>query len=156
MDTEPVESGELSAGDLVVVDGEPGVVTDVEQSEGGKHGTAKVSLEVEDLAGSGSRTLSQPADAEVEMPVFERRRNPVVMTGGTDHFDPVGVRVAPGTGVVWLWDDDEPHRVVAEDGTFESDRQEGEGHTYEHTFGESGVYVYRCAVHETRGAVVVD
>jgi plastocyanin len=156
MDTEPVESGALSEGDLLVVDGEPCAVTDTEQSEGGKHGTGKVTIEAVGLTDGESRTLTQPADAEVEMPVFERERNPLVLTGGEDHFDPVGVRVAEGSGVVWLWDDEEPHRLVAADGVFDSGREAGEGYTVEHEFGESGVYLYRCAVHDRRGVVVVE
>jgi plastocyanin len=153
MDTEERETGELDVGDLVVVDGEICRVTNTESSAGGKHGTAKVTVAAESLGGE-EHSLTQPEDAAVEVPVFEATSNPLVLVGGEDHFDPLGVRVAPGSNVVWLFDDDDPHQVVVGD-AFESDREAGEGFTAEYTFEEAGVYPYRCTVHGAAGVVVV-
>lgn len=157
MKTEEVEAGEIEEGDLVVIDGEPCLVTSFDHSSPGKHGTPKVTIEGTGLTDGGERTLAQPMDAAVEVPVFETQRNPVISVGGDGgHFDPVGVTVPVDTNVVWLWDDDEPHAVAATDESFASDRESGEGTTFEHPFDEPGTYAYGCEVHGGTGVVVVE
>jgi hypothetical protein len=50
------------------------------------------------------------------------------------------------------------HNVVGQDGSFESELTDEEGHTFSHTFEEAGVYRYVCGPHEAmgmKGAVVV-
>ncbi|MGM0604666.1 MAG: halocyanin domain-containing protein [Halobacteriota archaeon] len=85
-----------------------------------------------------------------------------VMVGAGDQgllFDPAAVRVDPGTTVVWEWTGmGGGHNVAATDGSFESETAEDEGHTFEHTFEDEGVYTYVCTPHEAlgmKGAVVV-
>jgi len=78
---------------------------------------------------------------------------------GAFAFGPAAVRVDPGTTVVWEWTGNGgSHNVAAEDGSFESEMVGEEGHTFEQTFDEEGVYKYACTPHKPlgmKGAVVV-
>lgn len=80
--------------------------------------------------------------------------------GGSYAFAPAAVRVSPGTRVVWTWTGEgASHDVVAEDGSFESELVAEEGHTFSHTFEESGTDKYACTPHRAlgmKGAVVVE
>ncbi|WP_418280235.1 halocyanin domain-containing protein [Halorubrum sp. DTA98] len=67
-------------------------------------------------------------------------------------FTPPAVAVSPGTTVVWEWTGEGgDHDVTAEDGPFQSDQSADEGHTFEHTFEESGTFRYVCTPHEAVG-----
>ena len=75
-------------------------------------------------------------------------------------FRPPGIRVTPGTTVVWEWTDHPgEHNVVALDGAFDSgDPSDVAGLSFEHTFEAEGLYPYVCETHRDegmRGAVVV-
>ncbi|WP_132056818.1 halocyanin domain-containing protein [Halorussus amylolyticus] len=80
--------------------------------------------------------------------------------GGGFAFGPAAVAVSTGTTVVWEWTGDgDAHNVVAEDGSFESEQVTEAGHTFEHTFEETGTYEYVCVPHEAmgmKGAIVVE
>jgi plastocyanin len=158
MDTTERDAADLEAGDVVLVDGQPCLVTDVAETQGGKHGTAKVNAETEGLYDGEEHALSQPADAVVEVVAVESGTNPLVMVSADPggHFDPPVVRVSAGSRVVWLWDDDAAHEVRAADGAFASDRTDGEGFTFEHTFADAGRYRYDCGVHGASGVVLVE
>lgn len=158
MHTTDVDAGDLAEGDLVMIDDEPCLIRSAETSSaGGKHGTAKVTIEAVTLADESEKSLTQPEDGALDVPVFETGSNPLILVGDTDpHFDPLGVHISPGGNVVWLWDDDEAHQIVAEDGSFESDRDSGEGFTFEHAFDDPGIYAYGCAEHDGLGVVVVE
>ena len=79
--------------------------------------------------------------------------------GGAFAFDPVAVRVDPGTEVVWTWTGGGgSHNVVAEDGSFASDYHSDQGATFAHVADAAGVYPYACAPHKAmgmKGALVV-
>jgi len=79
--------------------------------------------------------------------------------GGNFGFGPAAVRIDAGTTVVWEWTGEGgSHNVADEDGDFESELVGDEGHTFEHTFEESGVSLYNCTPHKgvgMKGAVVV-
>ncbi len=69
-------------------------------------------------------------------------------------YDPAAVRITTGTTIVWEWTGvGGSHDVVEEDGEFESDQYVEEGHTFSHTFEETGVYRYVCTPHQTQGMV---
>jgi halocyanin-like protein len=61
-----------------------------------------------------------------------------------DMFEPVVVRVVPGTTVTWLWTGyGGPHNVAALDGSFDSgDSVTTSGTHFEHTFSEPDTYRY--------------
>ncbi|MFW6318040.1 MAG: halocyanin domain-containing protein [Halorubrum sp.] len=67
-------------------------------------------------------------------------------------FGPAAVAVSAGTTVTWEWTGEGgQHNVADADGAFESETVGEEGHTFEHTFEESGVYTYACTPHESVG-----
>lgn len=68
-------------------------------------------------------------------------------------FDPAAIAIAAGTTVTWEWTGEGgSHNVVSQDdGPLESETTEEEGHTYSHTFEESGTFVYSCSPHEAAG-----
>jgi halocyanin-like protein len=68
--------------------------------------------------------------------------------GGGYGFAPAAVEVTSGTTVVWEWTGvGGAHNVVAENGAFESTYSSKQGHTFEHTFEETGTYTYYCQPH---------
>ncbi|SDX66589.1 halocyanin domain-containing protein [Halopenitus persicus] len=75
-------------------------------------------------------------------------------------FAPPAVAVSTGTTVTWEWTGQGgQHNVAAEDGSFESEQTNEEGHTFEHTFESAGTYTYICTPHEAvgmKGAIVVE
>ncbi|MFC5973858.1 halocyanin domain-containing protein [Halomarina salina] len=79
--------------------------------------------------------------------------------GGSFAFDPVAVRIDPGTTVVWTWTGEGgTHNVAAKDGSFTSEYYGSTGETFEHAFADPGVVRYSCVPHEAmgmKGAVVV-
>jgi halocyanin-like protein len=80
--------------------------------------------------------------------------------GGNFGFGPAAVRVDTGTTVVWEWNGKGgSHNVAADAGVFESELVSEDGHTFSHTFEETGTVRYACTPHETvgmKGAVVVE
>lgn len=79
--------------------------------------------------------------------------------GGNFAYDPALIRVDPGTTVRWEWESS-GHTVTSVSGNFEMDTgRESSGHETNHTFEESGNYLYECSPHSSaghRGAVIVD
>lgn len=77
-------------------------------------------------------------------------------------FGPPAIRVDEGTTVVWEWTGDGgAHNVYhdVDEPAFESDLMDAEGETFNHTFEETGTYLYVCQPHEglgMNGAVVVE
>lgn len=81
--------------------------------------------------------------------------------GGNFGFGPPAIRVDAGTTVTWEWTGrGSSHNVVHEEGAFDSGQAAAEeGTTFEHTFEETGTYLYVCEPHESlgmKGAVVVE
>jgi halocyanin-like protein len=68
--------------------------------------------------------------------------------------------VSRGTTIVWEWTGDGgTHNVVAENNEFESKSSNSNGHTYEYTFEDTGVFKYVCEPHRSagmKGAIVVE
>jgi plastocyanin len=70
-------------------------------------------------------------------------------------FAPATLTVSAGTSVTWVNRDEEPHTVVAGDGSFHSPGM-GTGATFSHTFSTAGTFDYVCSIHPMmRGTVVV-
>jgi plastocyanin len=63
-------------------------------------------------------------------------------------FAPATLTVAPGTQVVWINHDDEPHTVTSVDGgrTFKSPAL-GTDDKFTFTFAKPGTYKYFCSIH---------
>lgn len=96
--------------------------------------------------------------------VDRREQNEVVVRVGAGSrgrsFAPPAVMVSQGTTIVWEWTGDGgTHNVVAENNEFESKYSDSNGHTYEYTFEDTGVFKYVCEPHRSagmKGAVVVE
>ncbi|WP_458687912.1 cupredoxin domain-containing protein [Nocardia tengchongensis] len=69
-------------------------------------------------------------------------------------FGPGSLTVAAGTTVTWTNKDEEPHTVVANDGSFRSPTL-GTGATYTFTFAKPGSFAYVCSIHPFMHATVV-
>jgi plastocyanin len=70
-------------------------------------------------------------------------------------FTPANITVAVGTTVTWTNRDEEPHNVVANDGSFHSPGLGTQG-TYSYTFRNAGTFDYVCSIHPSmHGSVVV-
>jgi len=75
-------------------------------------------------------------------------------------FGPPAIRITTGTQVRWDWTGEGgQHNIVDDAGTFGSGTpQEGAGNSYTYTFDETGLYKYKCTVHDPnmRGVVFVE
>jgi amicyanin len=70
-------------------------------------------------------------------------------------FDPATLTVPVGATVTWTNRDEEPHTVVANDGSFHSPGL-GTNSTYSFTFPTAGSFDYICSIHPfMHGTVVV-
>jgi amicyanin len=70
-------------------------------------------------------------------------------------FTPANLTVKVGDTVTWTNKDEEPHNVVANDGSFRSPGLDSNG-TYSYTFTKAGSVDYICGIHQfMHGTVVV-
>lgn len=65
---------ELKEGDLVIIDNAPCKVEKVSTSVSGKHGAAKTRVEAIGLFDGKRRSIVQPADESVEIPIIKRKK----------------------------------------------------------------------------------
>ena len=109
-------------------------------------------------------TFSTPqAMPGMEMPTPASSAPPAApnpATGGTRveisdfAFTPAALTVRVGTTVVWTNHDDEPHTVVAKDGSFHSPALATDA-SYSFTFTAPGTFDYVCSIHPMMTATVV-
>jgi plastocyanin len=114
------------------------------------------------LAGcSASRPAAHPsvtfgpdtATPSVTAPAAPVSGNQITIDGFA--FAPATLTVSAGNSVTWVNRDEEPHTVVAGDGSFHSPGM-GTGATFSHTFSTAGTFDYVCSIHPMmRGTVVV-
>ena len=70
-------------------------------------------------------------------------------------YDPATINIKVGDTVTWTNNDDHDHTVVADDGSFKSDKL-GNGDIFQHQFKKAGTYSYSCAYHpRMKGKVIV-
>ena len=69
-------------------------------------------------------------------------------------FSPATLTVRAGSTVTWTNRDEEPHTVVANDGSFHSPGM-GSQATFSFTFSKAGTYDYVCSIHPFMRATVV-
>ena len=75
-------AGSLKEGSYVLIDGFPSQVKSVEKSKPGKHGAAKVRVTATGIFDTQKRNLMKPTDANVEIPIIEKRSGQVVAVMG--------------------------------------------------------------------------
>ena len=144
------------AGTAVLIAGCSGDDDDGGNGNGNGNGNGGVPSEIDDYLGDANLYDGSAEDMTGEDSV-------TVEVGAGDNgfaFDPAAIRVDSGTTVTWEWTGEGgQHNVVDEDGGFESDLAEEEGHTFEQTFDESGNVRYYCNPHRTsgmKGGVIVE
>ena len=84
MATTRTEIKKLQPGRYVVIDEEPCKVLDVTTSVSGKHGEAKARLEAVGLFDNKKRSIVKPADAEMEVPIIEKKTGQVIAISGNN------------------------------------------------------------------------
>jgi hypothetical protein len=71
-------------------------------------------------------------------------------------FQPESITIATGSTVVWTNEDQVPHTITSDNGSFDSG-QMSEGSEFEHIFTQPGNYGYHCAIHPSMtGEIIVN
>jgi len=84
MVTTRTEIKKFQPGRYVIIDDEPCKVLDVTTSVSGKHGEAKARLEAVGLFDNKKRSIVKPADAEMEIPIIEKKSGQVIAIAGNN------------------------------------------------------------------------
>jgi len=81
MARDQTEVRELQEGRYVLIDDVPCEITSYSTAKPGKHGSAKASIDAKGVFDAKKRSLSQPVDAKVWVPIIERKQGQVVNVG---------------------------------------------------------------------------
>ncbi|MFB6165291.1 MAG: translation initiation factor IF-5A [Haloarculaceae archaeon] len=84
MAKEQTEVRELDEGSYVMMDDAPCKINAYSTAKPGKHGSAKARIEGKGVFDSKKRSLSQPVDAKVWVPIIERKQGQVVNVESAD------------------------------------------------------------------------
>lgn len=74
--------GDLREGKYVMIDEHPCRVVSMDKSKPGKHGAAKISIVAISLFDSSKHTMSKSSDADIEIPIIERKQAQIVSVTG--------------------------------------------------------------------------
>lgn len=75
---------ELRVGKYVLIDDIPCKVVEIESSKPGKHGAAKMRITAIGIFEGQKKTLLSPGDADVDMPIIERKNVMILSVSGTN------------------------------------------------------------------------
>jgi len=78
MARQQTEVRELDEGKYVIVEDAPCRITSYSTAKPGKHGSAKARIEASGVFDGKKRSLSQPVDAKVWVPIIERKQGQVI------------------------------------------------------------------------------
>lgn len=73
----------LKEGKFVIIDDEPCQIVAVQHSKPGKHGAAKARVDAIGLFDGSKRSIVQPVDAKIYVPIVERKSAQVLSVAGT-------------------------------------------------------------------------
>lgn len=73
---------DLKIGKFVLIEGEPCKVVSIQSSAPGKHGAAKMRITGVGILDGIKRILLKPSDADIEVPIVERKSGQVVSVAG--------------------------------------------------------------------------
>jgi len=73
---------ELKVGKYVLIDDIPCRIVGIESSAPGKHGAAKMRVTAMGIFDGQKRTLLKPSDADIEVPIIERKTGQIVSVVG--------------------------------------------------------------------------
>jgi translation initiation factor 5A len=78
------EVRDLDEGSYVMIDDAPCQIDAYSTAKPGKHGSAKARIEAQGVFDGKKRSLSQPVDAKIWVPIIERKQGQVVSVSGDD------------------------------------------------------------------------
>jgi len=78
MARQQTEVRDLDEGSYVLIDDTPCKITSYSTAKPGKHGSAKARIEAKGVFDSQKRSLSQPVDAKVWVPIINRKQGQVI------------------------------------------------------------------------------
>ncbi len=84
MPREQTEVRDLDEGSYVMIDGAPCQINSYSTAKPGKHGSAKARIEAEGVFDGKKRSLSQPVDAKVWVPIINRKQGQVINVDGDE------------------------------------------------------------------------
>ncbi|AFZ74342.1 translation initiation factor IF-5A [Natronobacterium gregoryi] len=84
MAKQQTEVRDLQEGSYVMIDDAPCKINGYSTAKPGKHGSAKARIEAEGVFDGKKRSLSQPVDAKIWVPIIERKQGQVVSVDGSD------------------------------------------------------------------------
>ncbi|MFC6725013.1 translation initiation factor IF-5A [Halobium palmae] len=84
MANEQKQVRELQEGSYVMMEDSPCKINAYSTAKPGKHGSAKARIEGKGVFDGKKRSLSQPVDAKVWVPIIERKQGQVVSVSGDD------------------------------------------------------------------------
>jgi translation initiation factor 5A len=84
MPREQKQVRDLQEGSYVMMDDSPCKINGYSTAKPGKHGSAKARVEGKGVFDGKKRSLSQPVDAKVWVPIIERKQGQVVSVSGDD------------------------------------------------------------------------
>lgn len=84
MAREQKEVRDLQEGNYVVIDDAPCEITSYSTAKPGKHGSAKARIDARGVFDGKKRSLSQPVDANIWVPIIERKQGQVVSVESED------------------------------------------------------------------------
>jgi translation initiation factor 5A len=84
MPTEQREVRDLQEGAYVMVDDAACEITGYSTAKPGKHGSAKARIDAKGVFDGKKRSLSQPVDAKIWVPIIERKQGQVVNVDGNE------------------------------------------------------------------------
>jgi translation initiation factor 5A len=84
MAKQQTEVRELDEGSYVMIDDAPCQINSYSTAKPGKHGSAKARIEAEGVFDGKKRSLSQPVDAKIWVPIINRKQGQVVSVQNGD------------------------------------------------------------------------
>jgi translation initiation factor 5A len=78
MAREQTEVRELDEGSYVMIDDTPCKITGYSTAKPGKHGSAKARIDAKGVFDGQKRSLSQPVDAKIWVPIINRKQGQVI------------------------------------------------------------------------------
>lgn len=97
-------------------------------------------------AASTATTAAEPATTEAAV-------EPLQIDISGFAFGPADVTVPAGTTVTWTNLDGAPHKVVSDDGVWQSETLE-DGDSFSFTLDTPGTYPYHCSIHPSMQATI--
>jgi translation initiation factor 5A len=84
MARQQVQVRELDEGSYVMIEDTPCKIDSYSTAKPGKHGSAKARIDARGVFDGKKRSLSQPVDAKIWIPIVNRKQGQVVSTDGDD------------------------------------------------------------------------